>query len=134
MSRKLLAQAAELEVLAQVLEGATQDAGKPLEAFAEEPTVPALTPVQQRLHDHFGRRATTAWTAKEKASYARATKGKTKEQFVSEMEEVLADQATRGEYHTRSLETLLNQWERKLDEAKQNSDAARREAPRRPML
>jgi len=130
MSKKLLAQAAELEVLAQQLEQG--DTGTP-EPTVDEAEVPVLTPCQQRLHDHFKRRPTTAWTRQERRAYVAAAKGKTKEQWEAEIEEVLQDQGSRGEYHTRSLVTLLNQWGQKVDEARTNADMSKR-TPRRPML
>ena len=81
-----------------------------------KPILRVLTPIQQDLHSHFKRRQSTAWSDKERKAYRSATAGKTAEEFAEEVSLVLADQS-KSEYPVKSLETLLNNWSRKIDEA-----------------
>ena len=86
------------------------------EDIITKPIVRVLTPIQQDLHSHFKRRQSTAWSDKERKAYRSATAGKTAEEFAEEVSLVLADQS-KSEYPVKSLETLLNNWSRKIDEA-----------------
>tara|TARA_R110000782_G_scaffold172672_4_gene264294 strand:+ start:3657 stop:4370 length:714 start_codon:yes stop_codon:yes gene_type:complete len=92
--------------------------------------LPILTPIQQDLHSHFKRRESTAWSDKERKAYRSATAGKTAEEFAEEVALVLADQA-KSEYPVKSLETLLNNWSRKIDEASMVPAQAQ---PKRPKI
>ena len=78
----------------------------------------------QKLHDHFRKRKSTAWKAKERNAFKRAKGAKSDEEFEAEIDEVIAYEKQAGQYQVRGLTTLLNKWEEKVSEARM-SDATK---------
>ena len=76
----------------------------------------------QKLHDHFRKRPSTEWKAKERNAFKRAKGSKSDEEFEAEIDEVIAYEENRGEFRVRGLTTLLNKWEDKLSEARMADD------------
>lgn len=80
-----------------------------------------LSESQKVLHELFNRRETTKWTAKERNAWKRATTGKSQEQIAEEVEAIAAyERSVDPQFKVRGLQTLLNKWEVKLDEARQD--------------